>query len=121
MVTSRRRRFGASRLGCLVQLLIVAALLYVGKMAGEDALMYYRLQDAMRNEANFATARTDGEILTRLKAFSDSVKVPAQAKDISVVRDENGIRIWSDYDINIKLPMNHSRTIHLHPSAERKF
>jgi hypothetical protein len=121
VVRAGRRRLGASRLGCLLQLLIVAGLLYVAKMAGEDALMYYRLQDAMRNEAIFATARTDAEILTRLKAFSDSVKVPAQAKDISVVRDENSIRIWSDYDINVKLPMNHSKTIHLHPSAERKF
>jgi hypothetical protein len=114
-------RFGASRLGCLLQLLIVAGILYLGKMAGEDTLMYYRLQDAMRNEANFATVRTDSEILKRLKAFSDSVKVPEEGKDINLARDESGIRIWSDYDIVVKLPMNYSKTIHLHPSAERRF
>jgi hypothetical protein len=95
--------------------------LYAAKIAGEDALMYYRLQDAMRNEANFATARTDGEILTRLRAFGDSVKVPEAAKDFNIARDESGIRIWSDYDLEYKLPLNYSKVFHLHPSAERKF
>jgi hypothetical protein len=114
-------RRGAGRLGCLLQILIAAGLLYAAKRVGEDALMYYRLQDAMRNEANFATVRSDSEIMARLKAFSDSVKIPESAKDISIARDENSIRIWSDYDLQYKLPMNYSKTFHLHPMAERKF
>lgn len=121
MVIVPARRRGASRLGCLIQLLILAVLLYAAKIAGEDALMYYRLQDAMRNEANFATVRTDTEIMSRLKAFSDSVKIPQSAKDFSIARDENSIRIWSDYDLEYKLPGNYTKTFHLHPSAERKF
>ena len=104
-----------------MQLMIAALVIYFGKMAGEDALMYYRLQDAMRNEANFANVRSDSEILTRLRAFTDSVKVPEDAKDISVARDESGIRIWSDYDIVVKLPLNHEKVIHMRASAERKF
>ncbi len=117
-----KSRGGASRLGCLLQLLIAAGILYVGKRAGEDALMYYRLQDAMRNEANFATVRSDSEIMTRLKAFSDSVKIPESAKDFSIARDESSIRIWSDYDLEYKIPqLKYSKTFHLHPSAERKF
>jgi hypothetical protein len=114
-------RAGASRLGCLLQILIVAGILYAAKIAGEDALMYYRLQDAMRNEANFATVRSDSEIMTRLKAFSDSVKIPASAKDFTIARDENSIRIWSDYDLQYKLPLKYTKTVHLHPSAERRF
>ena len=115
-----RSRLGASRLGCLLQLLIAAGLRYAAKIGGEDALMYYRLQDAMRNEANFATVRSDAEIMSRLKAFSDSVKIPAAAKDFSIMRDENSIRIWSTYDLAYKLP-KYTKTIHLRPSAERKF
>ena len=114
-------RHGASRLGCLLQLLIVAGVLYAAKIAGHDALMYYRLQDAMRNEANFATVRSDSEIMTRLKAFSDSVKIPESAKDFNIARDDNSIRIWSDYDLDYKLPMKYRKVIHLHPSATRKF
>ena len=121
MVIAHIQRRGASRIGCLLQILIAAALIFIGKKAGEDALMYYRLQDAMRNEANFATDRTDTEIMSRLKAFSDSVKIPESAKDFSISRDENSIRIWSDYDLEYKLPLNYSKTFHLHPSAERKF
>jgi hypothetical protein len=104
-----------------VQLAIAAGLLYAGKIAGEDALMYYRLQDAMRNEVNFADVRSDSVILSRLRAFGDSVKVPESARDFSIARDENQIRIWSDYDLEYKLPLNHSKVFHLHPSAERRF
>ena len=121
MVRSSPHRNGASRLGCLLQLLVVALLAYAATIAGEDALMYYRLQDAMRNEANFANVRSDSEILARLHAFTDSVKVPDDAKDISVARDDRGIRIWSDYDIAVRLPFNHVKTIHMRASAERRF
>jgi hypothetical protein len=121
VVRSFTRRPGASRLGCLIQLMILAIVIYFARLAGEDALMYYRLQDAMRNEANFADSRTDVEIRNRLRAFTDSVVLPQQAKDINIVRDENGIRIWSEYDLDIKLPLNHVKTVHLRPAAERKF
>ena len=121
MVRGSSQRIGASRLGCLIQLMIVAIIIYFAKLAGEDALMYYRLQDAMRNEVNFADSRNDAEIRKRLHAFTDSVVLPEQAKDINIVRDENGIRIWSEYDLDIKLPLNHVKTVHLRPAAERKF
>ena len=115
------RRAGVSRLGCLLQIAIVAALIYVGLLAGEDALAYYRLKDAMKNEARFASIRTDQEIRTRLRAFTDSVKLPPEAKEINVVRDGNEIRIWSEYDQVFKLPFNKTRVVHLRPSVEKTF
>ncbi|MEO5903546.1 MAG: hypothetical protein ABIQ55_05980 [Gemmatimonadaceae bacterium] len=65
--------------------------------------------------------RTDQQIRERLRAFSGSVKLPDAARVINIVRDENGIRLWSEYDPDVKLPIGQSRTIHLRPSAEKSF
>ncbi len=118
---ARRVRRGTSRLGCLVQLVILGGLIYFGVYLGEDALSYYRLRDAMKQEARFAAHRTDQQIKDRLRAFTDSVKLPDDAKDIQIVRDDSTIRIWTEYDQEIQLPFNQTRTVHLRPSIERSF
>ena len=118
--TARGRR-GASRLGCLVQLLIVGMIIYFAAIAGEEALTYYRFQDAMKNEARFAYKRTDQQIKDHLRAFTDSVKLPAAAKDIFVAREGNYIKIWAEYDQEFKLPLNKTKIVHLRPSAEKAY
>ena len=117
---SRARR-GTSRFGCLVQLIILGGIIYFGAFMGEDALSYYRLRDAMKQEARFAGHRSDQQIRDRLKAFTDSVQLPATAKEIRIVRDESKIHIWTEYDQEVKLPFNQSRVIHLRPSIEESF
>ena len=118
---AKSSRFGASRLGCLLQIVVLASIVYFGLLAGEEALAYYRFKDAMKNEARFASIRTDQDIRNRLRAFTDSVKLPAEAKDIQIVRDGNQIRIWSEYDQVFKLPFKKTRVVHLRPSVENKF
>lgn len=112
---------GASRLGCLVQIVIVVAIFYFGMLAGQEALVYYRFKDAMKNEARFASTRTDAEMSRRLQAFTDSVDLPSAARNIRIVRTENRIRIWSEYDQEFKLPFNHTKVVHLKPSVEKSF
>ena len=85
-VVSRARR-GASRLGCLIQLIILGSMIYFGLYVGEDALSYYRFRDAMKQEARFAGHRTDQQIRDHLKAFSDSVLLPDAAKDMTILYD----------------------------------
>ena len=121
MVMRSLQRRGASRLGCLLQILFLAAVVYVGLLAGEEALAYYRFKDAMKNEARFASVRSDQEMRKRLRAFTDSVELPPAAKDINIVREDNRIRIWSEYDQVFKLPFNHEKIVHLRPSVERTF
>ncbi|MEO8577897.1 MAG: hypothetical protein ABI556_14405 [Gemmatimonadales bacterium] len=116
-----RNRRGASRLGCLVQLIILGAIIYFAAVAGEEALVYYRFQDAMKNEANFAYKRTDQQIKDHLRAFTDSVKLPLSAKEIFVAREANTIKIWSEYDQEFKLPLNKTKIVHLRPSAEKSY
>jgi hypothetical protein len=120
-VVIARPRNGASRLGCLIQIAIVAIIIYFGLLAGEEALAYYRFKDAMKNEARFASIRSDQEIRNRLRVFADSVELPAEAKDVRVVREGNRIRIWSEYDQVFKLPLKKTRVVHLRPSVEKTF
>ena len=108
---------GASRLGCLIQLIIVVGLIYFGAYAGQDLLDYYRFQDAMKQEARFAAKRTDTQIKDRLRMFADSVGLPVEAQDINIVRDELTIRIWSEYDQPLRLPFDWKKSIHLVPSV----
>ncbi len=123
MVTARRKmrsRRGASRLGCLFQIAILAGLVYVGSVVADDAMAYFRYRDAMKMEVRFASTRTDAEMKRRLRVFSDSVKLPVTAKEVNIVRNERQIRIWTEYDVDLVLPF-YERTFHLKPSAERSF
>ncbi|HEY4955458.1 MAG TPA: hypothetical protein VII02_11285 [Gemmatimonadaceae bacterium] len=119
MVIDARRgqRRGASRLGCVIQLAIVVAIIYFGAYAGQDLLDYYRFQDAMKQEARFASKRSDTQIKDRLRMFADSVGLPVAAQDINIVRDELSIHIWSEYDQPLRLPFDWKKSIHLVPSV----
>ena len=121
MVRSMRPRKGASRLGCLIQIAILVTIIYFAMLAGEDALAYYRFKDAMKNEARFASERSDDDIRKRLRAFTDSVQLPDAARDIQVVREGNKIRIWSEYDQEFKLPFKQKKVVHLRPEVEQSF
>lgn len=113
-------RRGTSRLGCLVQLAILVALIYVGMNAVPDLLDYYRLRDAMKQEARFATRRSDVQIRDHLISFADSVGLPADAQNINVVRGENTIHIWTEYDQPLRLPFDIKKSVHLRPSVEER-
>lgn len=121
MVTGLHRTRGATRLGCAVQIAILAILFHFARPAGRDVIDFLRLQDAMKQEAHFATTRTDQEMLKRLHAFTDSVDLPLSARNIMLVRQQDRIQIWSKYDKLLKLPFNQSRLIHYRPSAEERF
>ena len=117
MVASRA---GASRLGCLIQLVILGAIAYFALIASEDMLRYYSFRDAMKQEARFAALRNDVQIRDRLRAFADTTGLPVEAQDVKIVREGDVIRIWSEYDQTFHGPFKLERTIHLRPSVERK-
>lgn len=107
-------------MGCLIQLIILGGLLYFGVYAGQDLLNYYRLRDAMKQEARFATLRTDAQIKDHLRSFADSVGLPEEAHEVNIVRDDNTIRIWSEYDQPLRLPFDIQKSVHLRPSVEER-
>jgi hypothetical protein len=108
-------RRGASTLGCLLPLLILAIAAYFAADFGAAYFRYYRFKDAMGQEARFATTATDKQITGRLAALADSLQLPPGAELISIIRGPTNVTIESDYDEVIKLPMKKERVIHFHP------
>ncbi len=119
-MVSRRNdsRRGTSRFGCVIMLAILVGGIYFGLYAAQDLLDYYRLRDAMKQEGRFATLRSDAQIKDRLRSFADSVGLPPEAGDVNIVRDENTIHIWAEYDQALRLPFDLKKSVHLRPSVE---
>lgn len=116
----RRARPGRSSLGCLVTLLLVVAAGYFGVNAAEAYWRYYQFQDAMKQEARFASRRSDDVIRSRLLAKADSLGLPAEAtRRLRVMRAPELIRIDSDYHETVELP-GVVRQLHFTPRAETR-
>lgn len=109
------RRRGASSLGCLLPLLVVAIGIYFAFDIGMAYFRFYQFKDAMGQEARFASDRTDAQITTRLSALADTLQLPPGAELITIIRDPRTIMISSDYDEIIRLPMKKEYVIHFHP------
>ena len=109
-----------SRLGCLVSVLLVVTIGYFGFNIGEVYMRFYRLKDAMAQEARFAQTRDDDAIRLRLAALVDSLGLPDEAGRIIVNRDANRILIKTSYSEHVELPM-FVRELHFEPQVVRRF
>lgn len=115
-----RARPGTSRLGCLVGVLLGVTLAYFGFNIGEVYMRFYRLKDAMAQEARFAQTRDDNTIRLRLAAVADSLGLPEEAGKIVVNRDAAGILIKTSYSEHVELPL-FVREFHFEPQVVRRF
>lgn len=109
------KRRGASTLGCLLPLLILAVGAYIASDFGAAYFRYYRFKDAMGQEARFAATATDQQITVRLSALADSLALPPGAELITIIRGTTTVTIESDYDEVIRLPLKKERVLHFHP------
>jgi hypothetical protein len=110
-------RRGSSSLGCLLTMLIVAAVLYFGVNIGEVYWHAYEFQDDMRQEAQFAKNVSNDSILHHLRSDADSLGLPDDAQAIAIRRTQGSISIHAEYDERIELPM-HATLAHFHPHAD---
>lgn len=113
-------RRGASRLGCLVTLLLVVAVAYFGVNIGTVYLRSYRLRDAMVQEARFSDNRSDDVIRARLVALVDSLELPPEAARFRIRREARRIVISTEYTELVELPM-FVREFHFTPQVIRAF
>ncbi len=115
-----RTRQGRSAIGCLLPLLLLAAVVYFGVNAGEEYLRFYQYQDAMRQEVRFAAHNSDAVILRHLTAQVDSLGLPESAAEVVIQRDGRHIEMESEYYLHIELPLM-VREVHFNPHAEGIF
>lgn len=114
------RRAGASSLGCLVTVLIFAAVAYFAVNIGEVYWRYFQYRDAMTQTATFAEQLSDEQILRRLRAKADSLGLPPQAHRIQLQRSGQGMRLSAQYYETVELPL-FVRNIYFNPRAEAAF
>lgn len=113
-------RSGASKLGCLMTLLIIAAVVYFGFNAGVRFWHYYEFKDAMQSEARYSAHRSDAVIRRRLVELADSLSLPESAQNIRIRRAHNTIYIWAEYCDHIELPL-YVKEVCFSPSAQSPF
>ena len=111
---------GTSRLGCLVGVLLGVTIVYFGFNIGEVYMRFYRLKDAMMQEARFAQTRDDDTIRLRLAAVVDSLGLPDEAGRVIVNRDGSRIIIKTSYSEHVELPL-FVREFHFEPQVIRRF
>ena len=114
------KRRGASSLGCLFPLLILAVVAYFAIDAFEAYFDFYRFKDTMGQEARFAGDQSDERITKRLAALADSLGLPAGAEEIIIERTPQWVTISSSYVAVIPLPFNKEKVIHFNPTARSK-
>ncbi|MGH7580814.1 MAG: hypothetical protein ACREM9_11620 [Gemmatimonadales bacterium] len=109
-------RRGGSTLGCLFSLLLFVGALYYGVHIGEVYLRYYRLQDAMRFQAQIAPTIKDNAVINRrLTAAADSIL--DQTLRFRIDRTQRRITIQTEYSERVELPF-FKHTFLLRPRAE---
>jgi hypothetical protein len=113
-------RRGVTALGCLVMIVIVAAIGYFGANVGRPYLRYYRFKDAMQVEARFAAQRTDAVIRRRLRALADSLRLPEGARNITVRRANSIIFIYTEYYEQVEFP-GFVKEVYFSPQAQGPF
>lgn len=113
-MTTRR---GASSIGCLFSLLLLAAVVYFGVNVGEAYWRFYQFRDDVQQEVRFARQKTNDAIVARLRAAADSLGLPEAAGHVIVRRVRGVISVESFYDEPVELP-GHVRELHFHPRAE---
>lgn len=115
MVTVRR---GASKLGCLMSLLLTVTVAYFAVDVGEVYVRYFRFRDAIQQEARFSGQRTDDAIARRLAAAADSLGLPEDAGHVAIRHSGTRVVISADYTERVAIPF-FARDIRFTPSSDK--
>ncbi len=87
---TRSRQRGASRIGCLLALLLLVAGAYLGLQVAEGEIEYRSVREAARQQTVTGAERTDEEIREALLSRIRELELPARAREISIRRDRDG-------------------------------
>jgi hypothetical protein len=105
------KRRGATEMGCLTWILLIAIVVYVGIHVGAPYMRYYRFRDAVKQQVRYATFRNDDGIRKEIWAAADSLGLPEEAYHVTVERAPGSIRVFGAYDDSWQL-LRYTRTVH---------
>jgi hypothetical protein len=101
-----RNRRGASKLGCLITLAVLAVVVYYGIGIGGHYFRYFRLLDEMKTQARLATNVDNATIRNRVLAMIEQLQLPDDARRLTIRRTvrPRQITISTSYQVAFELP-----------------
>ena len=118
MVAPPPNEAGKGKLGCLIVVILLVGIVYVGKSVGTVYWRYYQMQDEVKSQATFAPGLTDKVILERLVAQADTLGLPLGADSWYIKRTTRApkeIEISAAYDDSVVFQaFSWRRVLHFH-------
>jgi len=114
-------RAGRGGLGCLISVVLLVLIGYMGVKFLPPYMRYQQFRDEMRTEARFATTMTDSTIRNTLVARADTLGLPPAARRIVIARRGGHpatITISAEYVERVILPIFGLKLLHYKPTAE---
>lgn len=99
-----KREAGEGRLGCIIWSLALVAVIVVAWQMVPVKVRTAELQDYMIDEANFASRRTAERIKTRVLERADELDLPVTAKNLTVSKERERIRMHTEYTVVVEFP-----------------
>ena len=97
-------RRGASKLGCLVQLLILATIGYFGSNAARVYLRYLNYKDTVTEDVRLHPQRSQYDMRKRIEFLADSLDMPEEAGIALVKQTPRQTTVEIHWDDTIELP-----------------
>jgi hypothetical protein len=110
-------RRGATKLGCLLQLLVLAAIGYFGNGAAQVYLRYLKFKDVVTNDVKYNARRSIPEMRQRIQFLADSLEMPEDAGIAQVRKTPKETLVEVHYDEEIILP-GFKRDVHFEIKAK---
>lgn len=84
------RRAGGSRLGCLLGLLVVAAIVYVATVVVGSEFEFRAVREAVQQEAHVSVGKSDRELREEVLERIDEFDLPRSARNLYLRRLPGG-------------------------------
>jgi hypothetical protein len=111
-----KNRRGASKLGCLLSTLLLVGAGYYGLKIGEVYYKASEYKNVMKASLRVAEVSTDKQIRDRILVEADTLGLPDEAREITLVRTGRHIEVSAEYDVTVELPFK-KKTFHFTPNA----
>jgi len=103
-------------LGCLLWVLVIAAVAYFGVGVAEVYVKHANYKDVMAQEIRFRGKQPDYQLKNRFIFLADSLGLPPDAGIVTITRRQGRITVTSHYDQTIDLP-GKKKDIHFEATA----
>jgi hypothetical protein len=112
---------GSSRLKNLIIILFLAGVVYLGYKFIPVYIDYYRVKNLFAAELNTARDMPIEFIEGNIKRKIEEHSLPVPPEAVNVEQEENTIRIYATYSVEVKLPLDYSVELEFSPYVEKEF